>query len=89
MRLMAGALSPSMFPGKVAAGPEIQTRGFAEDAAVFDKVRPRLETALEEARENGVTDTHQLQQVIRRTVGSFVGSKLRRRPMIIPIVIDA
>jgi len=36
-----------------------------------------------------VTDTHQLQQVIRRTVGSFVGSKLRRRPMIIPIVIDA
>ncbi|NLG19858.1 MAG: ribonuclease J [Actinomycetales bacterium] len=75
--------------GKVAAGPEIQTRGFAEDAAVFDKVRPRLETALEEARENGVTDTHQLQQVIRRTVGSFVGSKLRRRPMIIPIVIDA
>ncbi|MCK0111485.1 ribonuclease J [Ornithinimicrobium sp. F0845] len=75
--------------GKVAAGPEIQTRGFAEDAAVFDKVRPRLETALEEARQNGVTDTHQLQQVIRRTVGSFVGSKLRRRPMIIPIVIDA
>ena len=75
--------------GKVAAGPEIQTRGFAEDAAVFDKVRPRLETALEEAREHGVTDTHQLQQVIRRTVGSFVGSKLRRRPMIIPIVIDA
>ncbi|WP_109473249.1 ribonuclease J [Ornithinimicrobium cavernae] len=75
--------------GKVAAGPEIQTRGFAEDAGVFDKVRPRLETALEEARENGVTDSHQLQQVIRRTVGSFVGGKLRRRPMIIPIVIDA
>ncbi|QDO89299.1 ribonuclease J [Ornithinimicrobium ciconiae] len=75
--------------GKVAAGPEIQTRGFAEDAAVFDKVRPRLEAALEEARQNGVTDTHQLQQVIRRTVGSFVGGKLRRRPMIIPIVIDA
>ena len=75
--------------GKIAAGPEIQTRGFAEDAAVFDKVRPRLEAALEEARQNGVTDTHQTQQVIRRTVGSFVGGKLRRRPMIIPIVIDA
>ena len=75
--------------GKIAAGPEIQTRGFAEDAAVFDKVRPRLEAALEEARQNGVTDSHQLQQVIRRTVGSFVGNKLRRRPMIIPIVVDA
>ncbi|WP_153397740.1 ribonuclease J [Ornithinicoccus halotolerans] len=75
--------------GKVAAGPEIQTRGFAEEERVFDNVRPRLDAALEEARQNGVTDTHQLQQVIRRTVGSFVGNKLRRRPMIIPIVIDA
>ncbi|GAA1162373.1 ribonuclease J [Ornithinicoccus hortensis] len=75
--------------GKVAAGPEIQTRGFAEDEAVFERLRPRLDEALEQARQNGVTDTHQLQQVIRRTVGSYMGGKLRRRPMIIPIVIDA
>ena len=75
--------------GQIAAGPEIQTRGFAEGQDVFQRVRPKLETALAEARQNGVQDTHQLQQVIRRTVGSFVGSKLRRRPMIIPIVIDA
>ena len=75
--------------GKIAAGPEIQTRGFAEEDEVFDKVRPKLEAALEEAREKGIGDTYQLQQVIRRTVGSFVGGKLRRRPMIIPIVIDA
>ena len=75
--------------GKIVTGPEIQTRGFAEDEAVFDKVLPKVEDALEQARAKGVTDTHQLQQVIRRTVGSFVGGKLRRRPMIIPIVIDA
>ncbi|PWJ24637.1 ribonuclease J [Branchiibius hedensis] len=75
--------------GKIAAGPEIQTRGFAEDEAVFDKVRPKVEQALEEARAKGISDTYQLQQIIRRTVGGFVGGKLRRRPMIIPIVIDA
>src|SRR5690606_22521511 len=75
--------------GTIAAGPEIQTRGFAEGEQAFERVLPRLVTALEEARQNGVQDTYQLQQVIRRTVGSFVGSKLRRRPMIIPIVIDA
>ncbi|HET8601361.1 MAG TPA: ribonuclease J [Segeticoccus sp.] len=75
--------------GKVAAGPEIQTRGFAEDEDVFDRVRPRLDEALADAAANGVTDSYQLQQIIRRTVGSFVGGKLRRRPMIIPIVIDA
>ncbi|MBW8171725.1 ribonuclease J [Ornithinimicrobium sp. Arc0846-15] len=75
--------------GEIAAGPEIQARGFAEDVDVFNKVRPKLEQALEEARKSGVKDSHQLQQIIRRTVGSFVGGRLRRRPMIIPIVIDA
>ncbi|WP_392425729.1 ribonuclease J [Barrientosiimonas humi] len=75
--------------GKIAAGPDIRTRGFAEDEQVFEKVLPKLEEALEEARRKGVTDSHQLQQIIRRTVGGYVGGKLRRRPMIIPMVIDA
>jgi len=75
--------------GKVAAGPEIQARGLAEDQDVFDQVLPRLEEALAEAANNGVTDSFQLQQIIRRTVGSWLGGRLRRRPMIIPIVIDA
>jgi ribonuclease J len=75
--------------GKVAAGPEIQTRGFSEDQDVFDQVRPMLEQALADAASNGVTDSFQLQQIIRRTVGSWLGGRLRRRPMIIPIVIDA
>jgi ribonuclease J len=75
--------------GKVAAGPEIQARGFAEDQDVFDQVLPRLEQALADAASNGVTDSFQLQQIIRRTVGAWLGGRLRRRPMIIPIVIDA
>ena len=75
--------------GKVAAGPEIQARGFAEDQDVFDQVLPKLEQALADAASNGVTDSFQLQQIIRRTVGTWVGGRLRRRPMIIPIVIDA
>jgi ribonuclease J len=75
--------------GKIAAGPEITARGFAEGQDVFDQVLPKLETALAEAADRGVSDSYQLQQVIRRVVGSWVGGKLRRRPMIIPIVIDA
>jgi ribonuclease J len=75
--------------GKVAAGPEIQARGFSEDQDVFDQVLPMLEQALADAAGNGVTDSYQLQQIIRRTVGSWLGGRLRRRPMIIPIVIDA
>jgi len=75
--------------GKIAAGPEITTRGFAEDEAVFEQVVPTVEAAIAAAIEGGVTDEHQLQQVIRRTIGRWVGGTIRRRPMIIPVVIEA
>jgi len=75
--------------GKVVAGPDISARGFVEDAVVFDDIRPALGAALDDATGNGVRDTYELQQIIRRQVGSWVGRKIRRRPMIIPIVIEA
>ena len=75
--------------GKIAAGPEITARGFAEDQTVFDQVIPRIEQALAEATGSGVRDEYQLQQIIRRTIGGWVGGKIKRRPMIIPIVIEA
>ncbi len=75
--------------GKIAAGPEITARGFAEDQSVFDQVIPRLEQALAEATGKGVKDEYQLQQIIRRTIGGWVGGKIKRRPMIIPVVIEA
>ena len=75
--------------GKIAAGPEIAARGFAEDQQIFEQVIPKVEAAIIAATEGGITDEHQLQQVIRRTVGGWVGGKIRRRPMIIPIVIEA
>ena len=75
--------------GKVIAGPEITARGFVEDDVVFDDVMPQLVKALDEATANGVTDAYQLQQVIRRSVGGWMGRKIRRRPMIIPMVVEA
>ena len=75
--------------GKVVAGPEITARGFVEDEVVFEDVMPGLVKALDDATAHGVTDSYQLQQVIRRHVGGWVGRKIRRRPMIIPMVIEA
>ncbi len=75
--------------GRVIVGPEIQARGFAEDEAVFDAVKPMIIKALLEAAENGTRDTHSFSQVIRRTVGRWVNSSHRRRPMIVPVVIEA
>ena len=75
--------------GKVVAGPDIHARGFAEDDAVFDKVRPRIIDALASAAAEGVGDTHQMQQIIRRVVGRWVNESYRRRPMILPLVVEA
>ncbi len=75
--------------GAVVAGPEIHARGVAEDSAVFAQVRGQVVQALEQAAANGTTDTHQLQQVVRRVVGRFASGRLRRRPMIVPVVVSA
>jgi ribonuclease J len=73
--------------GLISAGPEIRARAFAEEDHVFDDVKPQIEKALLEAAREGIRDTHQLQQVIRRSVGGWVSRAHRRRPMIIPVVI--
>ncbi len=75
--------------GKIIVGPEIHARGFAPDDSVFDDVRPAIVEALEEAASNGTRDSHQFSQVVRRTVGRWVNTQHRRRPMIVPIVIEA
>ena len=73
---------------KIVSGPDIHARGFGEDDSVFDSVRPQIVQALEEALADGVDDAHRLQQVVRRRIGRWVNDKHRRRPMIIPVVIQ-
>ena len=75
--------------GQVIVGPEIHARGYAEDSAAFALVKPMIVKALSDAAANGTRDTHSYSQVIRRTVGRWVNSTHRRRPMIVPIVIEA
>jgi len=74
--------------GKIVAGPDIHARGFAEDVALFDEVKVKIEKALALAVADGINGTHQLSQIVRKTVGSWVGGQHRRRPMIIPVVIE-
>ena len=74
--------------GKIVAGPDIHARGFNEDEALFDEVKGQIEKALTAAVAEGVNGTHQLSQVVRRTIGGWVGQKHRRRPMIVPVVVE-
>lgn len=73
---------------KVVAGPDIHARGAAEGGATFDEVVPLVRVAVEEALRRGVTDRYELSQIVRRTLGAWVGKKLRRKPMIVPMVIE-
>jgi ribonuclease J len=73
---------------KIISGPDIHARGFLEDDSVFDPVRPMITAALEEALADGVDDVYRLQQVIRRRLGRWVSDTHRRRPMIIPVIIQ-
>ena len=73
---------------KVIAGPQIHARGFSKEESVFEEILPKIKSTLEAALDDGVTDTHQLGQMVRRVAGKWVGEKHRRRPMIVPLIIS-
>lgn len=75
--------------GKVSAGPEIHARGNALDGSNFEDVKQPIIDALDRAIAEGNTDSYQLQQTVRRVIGRWVSNTHRRRPMIIPVVIEA
>ena len=77
--------------GTVVAGPEIHERGFGEEvlAGGVDEVTAKVREALEQALADGTEDTHDLQQRMRRVVGRWVNATHRRRPMIVPVVVEA
>jgi ribonuclease J len=74
--------------GKLVAGPEIHARGAGIDDAGLAEVGPLVEEALAGAAREGVNEIHQLRQLVRRTVGRWVSDNYRRRPMIIPVVVE-
>lgn len=74
--------------GKVLVGPEFHARGFSEDPTVFADVAARVTKALTDAMAEGDAERHQLQQIVRRTVGRWVSGQHRRRPMIVPVVVE-
>ncbi|WP_435769550.1 ribonuclease J [Nocardioides sp. SYSU DS0651] len=75
--------------GKVSAGPEIHARGHAWADPDFEPIKQPIVDAVNRALAEGNTDTYQLQQTVRRTIGRWVSNTHRRRPMIIPVVVEA
>jgi len=74
--------------GKVLGSPVISGRGFSDDPVAFEPVLPMITVELERVTSEGVTDSHRLAQTVRRVVGRWVSDRYRRRPMIIPTVVE-
>ena len=74
--------------GKIVGGPEIHSRGAGIEDDAFAAVTPLLEEALAQAASDGVADQRQLQQLCRRVIGKWVSDTFRRRPMILPVVVE-
>jgi ribonuclease J len=78
--------------GEVLTGPEIITRGWvyapeAED--LLDEACATVADAVERSLANGVRDVEELERDVRRAAGKFVHDRTRRRPMIVPVVMEA
>jgi ribonuclease J len=78
--------------GKVLTGPEIITRGWvyapeAED--LLDEACDLVAKAVERELKAGVRDVDVLEKEVRRTAGRFVHDRTKRRPMIVPVVMEA
>ncbi len=78
-----------LIESKVVAGPEIHARGLGLEDAAFDPLLDQVRAALEGALLDGVVDVHDLQQRVRRTAGKWISTRHRRRPMIVPVVVEA
>lgn len=72
----------------VVSGPKIYLNAVAEDESEFDQVRSQIVEHLQDAMMGGTKGTYQLQQIMRRTLGSWIARKIHRRPMIVPVVAD-
>ena len=78
--------------GKVLTGPEIITRGWvyapeAED--LLDEACDVVAAAVEKALAEGVRSPEALEKDVRRAAGRFVNERTKRRPMIVPVVMEA
>ncbi len=77
--------------GKIVADPEVLFRGvaFLEEAdALVEELKDTIEDSLEDAADAGTRELHLIQEDLHDAVAGLVYEKLRRRPMIIPVVVE-
>jgi len=77
--------------GSIVADPEVIFRGvaFLEEAdALVEDLKDLVEDQLDDAAKAGHRENHLVEEDLHEAIGKFVWQRLRRRPMILPVVIE-
>ena len=77
---------------QVLSGPDIVSRGFVyvrESEDLMDEARLVVEEAYERCVQSGVTDWGKIKSTIKEALGGFVWKRTQRRPMLLPIIMEA
>ncbi|MTI82265.1 MAG: ribonuclease J [Firmicutes bacterium] len=75
----------------VAAGPDIVSRGFVyvrESEELLEDAKVKVKEALEKCMEKNITEWSAIKSQVRDALGKFLYEKTRRRPMILPIIME-
>jgi ribonuclease J len=77
--------------GELVTGPEIVTRGWVyapEADELLEDAKAAVRASLQEAADEGATDFETIRRHARRSLGRFINERTRRRPAVIPVVIE-
>jgi len=84
-------LSTERGTGKVLAGPEIVSRGFIyvrENIDLIEESKSVIRKALHKCEETNVKEWNNIKMIIKDALSSFIYDKIKRNPMILPIIIE-
>ncbi len=89
--IVIAVLTLERYTGQILAGPDIVSRGFvyvreAED--LMDEARNVVEDAMDYCNSHRVTDWAKIKNSIRDSLGDFLWKRTKRRPMILPIIME-
>jgi ribonuclease J len=70
------------------APPELIARGFGDSGALLDELRGEAARVLEDCLAGGVTEIKLLQEHLHDGIGQVIYDRTKRRPMILPVVIE-
>ncbi|MBS4024862.1 MAG: ribonuclease J [Clostridia bacterium] len=77
--------------GLVVAGPDMVSRGFVyvrESEKLMEEAKEKVAHALEQCQEKHLSEWSAIKSSVREVLGKFLYEKTRRRPMIMPIIME-